>query len=248
MFLYGNWTKGGTCNGIDIDMTDSGDTKGWPNANPDAYNTFSDLYIRGFMSQTRHGINLHAKTTANNRGTWLSRIRIRDTSGDGILFNASSDNTIEMCTVGGAAGVGYRITSGNTKLHGSKAFYCDDAGFYVGSGRHSMSGLESQDNATGYYLAASDASYAGLVADTCRDDGIVVAAGNQSISGFSINRRGAARYPTQNNGLRFTGAHKNLMLMGRVNPTGITNPVVGAPGEGSWMRVSDGSGVVAVGA
>ncbi|PRA13368.1 hypothetical protein CQ010_01595 [Arthrobacter sp. MYb211] len=248
MFLYGNWARGGSCNGIDFDMSNSGDTHGWPSAHPDSYNTFDNLYIRGFMSKDRHGMNLHAASTANNRGNYIERVRIRDTSADNLRINTSSDNTISKCALGGAAGAGLRVESGNTKVYGVKTFYCDGYGFYIASGRHSMVGLEAQDNAVGFYLGAADASYSGLVADTSRDDGIIIASGGMSLSGFSINRRGAARYATQSNGLRFTGAHKDVMLMGRVRPTGITNPIVGRPGANSWMRVGDGSQVVAVGA
>jgi len=247
LYMNGNYSAGGTCNGIDFDMTASGSTGDYPSASPDSYHHIRDLFIDAFKAGTRHGIYLHSSSTSNNRGNIITNIQMRNISGDGISLEASSDSFISQCHIGTVEGNGVNIVTGNTKITGVKTFYCDTNGFYIASGRHAISNCESQDNAVGFYLAASDATYTGLVADTSLTDGIVIASSKQVVQGVSVFLRGSARYATQANGIRFTGAHADTTLTGRVGPSSVTTPISGSAGSRSFVRVSDGTTLVSAG-
>lgn len=247
LYIEGNYGSGGTCNAIDFDMTSSGSTSTYPSSSPDSYHYIKDLFINGFSGGTRHGVYLHAASTANNRGNIVTGLQVRNISGNGIYFVSASDSFISNCHVGTVAGCGYRIETGNTKVFGCKSFYCDTYGFYFSSGRHTCGTLESQDDQAGFYLSSTDATFTGLCADTSSDDGIVVANSGQVIEGFSVFQRSGGRFTTQTNGLRFTAAHADTICVGRVDPAGLTNKVSGAPGARSFMRVTDGSTLLSVG-
>lgn len=247
LWLNGNYASGGTCDGINFDMTGSGNTSGYPGTNPDSDHYISNLLVTGFTTNNRNGIKLWASGTANNRGNIISDCQLRDIAGNGIWLAQASDSFITTCHVGGAGNAGFRVEAGNTKITNAKSFYCDTYGFYVGSGRHTLTNAESQDDATGFYLSATDAVYSGIVADTSNADGIVVAAAGTVINGFQVFNRSSGRYSATTNGVRLTGSHADVSLIGRVNPARVTTKVSGTAGARSFVRISDGSTLVSTG-
>ena len=247
LWINGNYGSGGTANGIDYDMTGSGSTSGYPDVNPDSYHYVNNVLITGHGTGSRTGIKMWSSGTANNRGNIITDCQIRNCSGNGIWLTAASDSFVSTCHIGGSGSAGYRIETGNTKITNCKSFYSNGYGFYIASGRHTISNCEAQDDQVGFWLAASNAVYSALVADTCLDDGIVVASAGAVISGFQTFLRGGGRYATQTNGLRLTAAHADLSITGRVAPSGITNPIVGSAGARSFVRISDGTTLVATG-
>lgn len=245
--LNGNSSSGGTCNGIDFDMTGSGDTGGYPGVNPDSYHYISNLLVKGFSNGTRTGIKLWASGTANNRGNIITDCQIRDCSANGIWLTASSDSFINTCHIGGSDSAGIRIETGNTKIVNCKTFYSDQYGFYIASGRHTIANCESQDDQVGFWLAGADSVYSALVADTCAADGIVIAANGTVLNGFQSFLRSGGRYTTMANGLRYTASQTDLSIVGRVRPDSITTPISGTPGARSFVRVSNGTTLVSAG-
>lgn len=246
-YLYGNSSSGGTCNGIHYDMTSSGNTSTYPDTNPDSYHWINDIYVDQFTTGTRVAINLIATGTANNRANILDRIQVRDSSSHGISLNGSSDSFLSNCHVGGSAGNGFNISTGNTKITNCKAFYSDGIGLYCGGGRGTLTGFESQDNATGIWFDGSPWSCAGLTVDTSSADGIVVSTSHLVIAGFSIFLRSGGRYTTQTNGLRYDASYTDLSITGQVEPGSLTTPISGTPGSRSFVRVSNGTSLISAG-
>jgi hypothetical protein len=247
MFLDGNGGSGGTASAINFDMTASGNTTGYPNTNPDSYHQVHGLYISQFSGSNRHGIWMHASGTANNRGNRMESITMRDCGGNGIYLQAASDCTIANVEIGGSDGSGFRIETGNTKLIGCKSFYSDVAGFYFSSGRGTVTGCESQDDAIGFYFDGAPYTSSALTVDTNQSAGIRLSSDDTQIAAFSVFNRGGGRYATTSQGLYYDGTYADLNLTGQVVPALITTPIAGAPGARSFVRVSNGTTLVAVG-
>jgi len=253
--LWLNGNGSGTSHGIDFDMTASDNTSNYPDVNGDSYHSIHDLLIKGFTNGTRHGVYLHATGTANNRGNIVANLQIRDCSGNGIYFSASSDNFISTCHVGGSKDTGIRIATGNTKIVNCKTFYSgiEDSttsgyGFYMTSGRGLLSGCESQDDNTGFFFDGNPYVGTGLVADSALNAAIRIGTNSQVLNGFTVfNRGGSIRYPTSTRGLYFDGTYTDLNVTGTVAPSNITTKISGAAGSRSFMRVSDGTSLVSVG-
>lgn len=248
MLLNGNWGSGGSCNGIDFDMTGSGSTSSYPSSSPDSYHHIHDLFVDGFEGGTRHGVNIWSGSTSNNRGNIIDRLQVRNISGDGIRLSSASDSFISNCHVGTVNGSGYRIATGNTKIANCKSFYCDTYGLYATSGRGTLTGFESQDDSTGIYLDAQPWSASALTVDTSSVAGLRLGASGMAVAGFTVFLRGSGRYATMGIGLHIDGSHTDMSLLGSVNPSNITTPISGTPGARSWMAVSNGSTLVRFGA
>jgi hypothetical protein len=248
LWLNGNFSSGGTCNAIDFDMSSSGVTTGYPDTNPDSYHMIHDLYVGGFTGGTRHGVYLHASTTANNRGNMIYNLQMRNFSGNGIYLSASSDSFIQNCHVGTVTGTGIYVNTGNTKVNNCKTFYCDTYGFYFASGRGAVVGCESQDNAIGFMFDGSPYVASGIVCDTSLTCGIQVSSSQLQLNGFDVFLRSGGRYATQTQGLFFDAAYSDCTVVGFVNPSGITTPISGSLASASrnFMRVSDGTTMVSV--
>jgi hypothetical protein len=252
--LDGNWSAGGSCHGIDFDMSNGTSTGGYPTSSPDSYHLIDNVFAIGFKTNNvvRHSIRLWSASTTNNRGNIISRCQIRDGSGDGIHLSSSSDSFIEACHIGGMVGYGMRIATGNTKILGCKTFYCDTTGLYITSGRGTLTGFESQDDMSGIYFDASQWACSAITVDSpgnaAGSAGIRIGASQIAIAGFNIfNRGGSIRFPTSTNGLQIDAAHTDLSLTGNVVPSGITNKIVGTPGARTFGRVSDGTQLVSWG-
>lgn len=247
LWINGNASSGGTCNGIDYDMTASGSVSTYPDTNPDSLHWVDNLLISGMYTGTRTGIKMWASGTANNRGNMIRNCQIRDCTANGIWYTAASDSFVSGCHIGGSGSAGYRVEAGNTKITNCKSFYSDTYGFYVGSGRHVITSCESQDDLVGYYLGAANSVYSGLISDTSSTDGIVIAATGTVLSGFHTFVRAGGRYGTQSNGVRFTAAHTGTTLIGRVDNSNITTAINGTAGARSFVRVDNGSTLTSVG-
>lgn len=252
LYLYGNFGSGGTCNAIDLDMTGSVSASGvsnYPSSSPDSYHMIRDVFIDGFTGGTRHGVHIWSTTTTKNRGNMVSRLQIRNCSGDGIWLSAASDSFISDCHVGTMDGAGYRIATGNTKLANCKSFFCDAYGFVFTSGRCTVTGCESQDDFVGFYFNASPTVGNGLTCDTSSDAGIIMSSTDVVLTGFNIFNRSGGRYATQTRGLWVDAAFTDLTMVGKVEPARITTPFVGTANVGarSFSRVSDGTTLHAVG-
>lgn len=247
LWLNGNFASGGTGNAIDFDMTSSGNTSDYPDVNPDSDHTIHDLLLTGFSNGTRNGIYLHATGTANNRGNIVSNIQGRTFGGNGIWFDSCSDSFIANTHIGGATDAGHRIEGGNTKLSNVKSFYADAYGFFFGSGRHVVNGLEAQDNATGVHVASTDFAGAGWVIDNFSTAGLVIAASGAVINGFNVFQRSGGRYATGGLGVQFSGTRTDLSIVGRVNPANITTPISGTASSRSFVRIPNGTDITTAG-
>lgn len=250
MWLNGDSTPGGSCDGINYNMSASGNTSLYPDTNPDSYHYIARLYVKQFTGTAgtaRNGIKLWASGTANNRGNIIKDIQVRSCNGNGIELTAASDSFISDCHVGTITGSGYRIATGNTKISNCKSFYCDTYGLYASSGRGVLTGFESQDDATGVYLDASPWTCAGVICDTSSVAGFRVGSAQAVVNGLSIFNRGGGRYATTAIGLHIDAVHTDCNITGTITPTSITTKVSGAVGARSFMRVSDGTTLVSAG-
>lgn len=249
-FLNGNSTAGGSCDGINYDMSLSGNTSLYPDTNPDSYHYIQDLYVKQFTGTAgtfRTGVKLWASGTANNRGNIIDRLQVRDCNGNGIELSAASDSFISNCHVGTIGGSGYRIATGNTKISNCKSFYCDTYGLNASSGRGVLTGFESQDDATGIYLNASPWTCAAVICDTNSVAGMRIGSSQCVVNGLSIFVRGGGRYTTNAIGLHIDAAHTDCNITGTITPTNITTKISGTVGARSFMRVSDGTTLVSAG-
>lgn len=255
MYLYGNYGSGGSCHGIDLDMTptstDSGVTTGYPSSSPDADHALHDLFIDGFEGGTRHAIYKHSVNntfgTAKHRGSILSRLQIRNCSGNGIWLSGSSDNFISNCHIGTVGNSCYRVEGGNTVVDACKSFFSDQNGFYFGSGRATVNGCTSQDDNLGFYFDAAPSTVSGITVDTANVAAIQASTDRLVLAAFSIFWRASARYAVTQRGLYFDSTYADMTILGQSDDASITNPVVGTVGARSFMRVSTGTSLLAVG-
>jgi hypothetical protein len=248
LHLQGNYGSGGSCNGIDFDMTSSGSTSGYPSSSPDSYHHIHDLFIDGFTTTAgRTGMRIWAASTANNRGNIVDRCQVKNCSANGIEFSAASDSFISNCHIGGMGGAGLKIATGNMKVANCKTFYCDTYGLHASSGRGTLAGFETQDDATGVFLDAAPWVCSAITADTSLTAGIRVSSPQVNISGFQAFNRGGGRYATTGIGLHIDSTHADLNLTGVVIPSAVTTPISGTAGARSFMRVSNGTSLVSVG-
>jgi hypothetical protein len=247
LYIYGNSSSGGSCNGIDFDMTSSGSTSTYPDTNPDSDHYIHSCYLDQFTGGAgRTAVRLWASGTANNRGNIIRDLQIRDCTGNGVELSAASDSFISGCHIGGTD-IGYRIATGNTKISSCKSFYSNTYGLYMTSGRGLIAGFESQDDASGVYVTAGPVAMTSIIADTSSGFGIRVGASYISLSGFEVFVRGGGRYATQSVGLQFDSVN-DCTVLGSVNPSNITTPISGSPtSPRSFARVPNGSSLFAVG-
>lgn len=237
MWLDGNFASGGTGNGVDWDMTASGNTSTYPDTNPDADSTIHNLFLSGFSTgTTRTGIRVWAASTANNRGTMISQIQGRGFTGDGISYESASDSYISDTHIGNADGAGHRVAGGDTKLTNVKSFFCA-TGYEVSSSRALMHGVSAQDNAIGVNISpGTDCTGAAWIIDSCSTDGLIIT-NSVNLGEVTVVNRTGGRYATQTNGVRISGTVTDAVLSGRITPAGITNKFVGSPGSRfrTWM-------------
>lgn len=248
LYLYGNFSSGGSCSAIDFVMTGSTNAgvATYPSSDPDSYHKICDLYIDGFTSTAeRNGIRLFCASTANQRGWIIDRIQIRNISGNGIEVVSSSDGFISNVHMGTVTGDGFLLTSSNIKMANNKAFYCDGWGLNWQSEQGTCTAMEIQDCAKGVNAAARQSSITGLIIDGCSTEGLLVAASRQTITGFSISKA-ASRYGTMALGVRFASGDECL-LMGAVASTSITTRISGTPGTGTYARITGNATVYSAG-
>lgn len=251
LWVYGNYGSGGTCSAFNYNMSNSGDdpykTKGYPAINPDAYHYIVDVLITGFAGANRDGVNLNSAGTANHRANILRGLQIRDCGRDGISFSAASDSYISECHIGGSGRYNYNIATGNTKITACKSFYSNVAGFYFGSGRGTVTALEAQDDKIGYFFDGTPYTATGLTGDSCEVN-FKVDTDRLVMTSFSGFNRGSARYPTTLTSLLFDATYADMMILGQVDDANTTTKISGTVGSRSFMRVSDGTTLVSVGA
>lgn len=234
LFLDGNFAAGGTCSGIWITSSNaSNDASTYPDTNPDPDISISNLLMTGFAgSASRNGIVMDT----DMRGTMISHMQMRNFTGHGIWFISSPDSHISMVHMGTVTGNGYYMQGGNVKLNNCKAFYCDDAGFRITSGRGSLTGCESQDNNIGAVFAAEPSVCTGFVVDTAQTDGIILSSNGYSLIGCQIFNRGNGRYATTTRGLTVSGTLNDMMVMTDVSPANITTPLSNGAGLTAGAR------------
>lgn len=245
LWLHGNSSSGGSCHGIYYETSSGGDShSAYPDTNPDPDHFISNLFISQFTTGTRHGIYMNTDL----RGTIINNLQMRGFSGNGIYFNASPDSHISNVHMGTVTDTGFRIAGGNVKLTNCKAFYCDSYGFNITSGRGSLTGCESQDNAIGFNFGTTNILAAGIVADTSSSDNIIIASNRIVINGFTSFCRSGGRYSTTTNGITFTGTPTDISAVGVIDATNVTNKVNGTyTGSRNFVRISDGSSLVSQG-
>ena len=242
MWLNLNSSPGGTGHGICYESASSGDSEsGYPDSNPDCDENISNLFIsNGGNGTTRKAI--YARTDL--RGSIVHNIQIRSMSSDGIHLESAPDCHFSLIHMGTIAGTGFHVGTGNAKFNNCKAYYCDQWGFDVSSGRGGLSGCESQDNANGVRLTGPGYTVAGLMIDTSETDSLSIGANGLNVSGVTILNRGNGRYPTTANGVVFAGTPTNCHVDAVVVASNVTTPVVGTyTGAANEITISDGTRV-----
>lgn len=234
MFLDGNFAAGGSCSGIWLTSSNtSNDASTFPDTNPDPDVSISNLLMTNFAgSASRNGIVMDT----DMRGSMISNMQMRNFTGHGIWFVSSPDSHINMVHMGTVTGNGYYIQGGNVKLTQCKAFYCDDAGFRITSGRGSLSACESQDNNIGAVFASEPAVCTSFVVDTAQSDGIILSSSGYSLIGCQIFNRGNGRYTTTARGLTFSATLSDMMVLADVSPANITTPLSNGAGITAGSR------------
>jgi hypothetical protein len=247
LYMYGNYSAGGTCRGINFDMSAATNplVGEYPSSSPDAYHFIHDLFIDGFSSGSRTSVYVWSAATTNNRGNIIRDLQIRNGSDAGIHLSAASDSFISGCHIG-TIGTAYRIASGNTKISNCKSFYSNTYGLHITSGRGLVSGFESQDDASGVYVAGGPVSMSSIVIDTCSGFGMRIGASGTKVGELGIFLRGSARYTTQSIGLQID-AGVRCNVTGDIDPSNITTPYTGTAASGSFVRVYDGTSLRTVG-
>ena len=228
MWLNGNGAAGGTCNGIDFDMTASGNTSAYPDTNPDSYHVIEDLLITRFKSiGSRTSIKLWSTGTSNNRGNYLRQLQIRDSGFHGIWLSSASDCSIDLVHIGSTGDTGIMVSGGNTRITNAKTFYSDNYGMQVSSGRSTIACFESQDDVNGINITGQQALVSGATIDTSQNTGITVSSPTAYLSGVQVFARSGGRFATMANGIVTTGGGGASVIEATINPANITTPVSG---------------------
>lgn len=249
MWLNGNYAAGGgSCHGIAWSGP-GGNATGYPGTNPDPSNHIRDVRLSAFTTGTRHAIWV----MNNCRGGHYHNIWVRDCSGNGFFADSTPDSVLTASDFGGC-GTGVRIEGANWRVNGVKTYYCT-TGFSIGSGRHTITDIETQDDTTGMVLNGIKCAISGVTVDCASVDGIVISGSRNAITSLAVYQRDAGRYTTTTNGIRFSGTPSDLQVVGWVQKNGggasvITNTISGSyNGSRNFIRISDDSqaNVVAVG-
>lgn len=245
MWLNGNFASGGTaCHGILLSGP-GGNQSEYPNTNPDPSNHIRDIRLSAFTGGTRHAIWL----TNNCRGNHFHNIYVRDVVGNGFWADATPDSVLTASTFGGC-GTGVRLEGANWRLNGVKTFYCGlnggtGQGFVIGSGRHSVVNIESQDDQYGVILSGIKNVLSGVNIDCVGTTAFEISGSRNSVMGFSVYQRSGGRFATTTNGLIITGTPTDLQLVGWIEQTNggtITTPFTGTiTGSRNFVRISDDS-------
>lgn len=244
MWLNGNYAAGGGgCHGI-VWSGPGGNATGYPSTNPDPSNHIRDVRLNAFMTGARHAIWI----MSNSRGGHYHNIWVRDASGNGFWADSSPDSVLTASDFGGCE-TGVRIEGANWRVSSVKTYYCT-TGFSFGSGRHTITGLETQDDITGMVLTGIKCVLSSITVDCPQVDGIVISGSRNSITGLAVYQRDAGRFAVTTNGIRFAGSPSDLQIVGWVQRYGsanganpqITNTVVGSyAGARNFIRISDDS-------
>lgn len=255
LWLNGNFAAGGAnCHGI-VWSGPGGNASGYPGTNPDPSNHIRDVRLVSFTTGTRHAIWM----MNNCRGGHFHNIWVRDCSGNGFFADSTPDSVLTASDFGGC-GTGVRIQGANWRVNGVKTYYSGlnggpGIGFAFGSGRHTITDIETQDDNIGVELSAIKCAIAGVTVDCAQADGIVIGGSRNAITSLAVYQRDGGRYTTTNNGIRFSGTPTDLQVVGWVQKNGggvtvITNTIAGSySGSRNFIRISDDSvpSVVAVG-
>lgn len=254
LYLYGNYSAGGTCNAIDYDMTGSTNAgvSTYPATNPDANHQIHDLLIWGFDSGTRSGIKIWCTSTANNRVNRISGVLIRDISQHGIWLQSASDDRLSDIEIGGCTGgSGFYIDTSNCRLTNCKAFYCDGTlgAFYINSDYASLAACEAQESVVGFTINGLGV-IGQIQANVCQTDGVVISRSQVRLD-VQVTWKTGLRWgstPTTN-GIKFTGSPTDVHVTGHVDATSdVTNRVVSAPTDaGSILAIAGGGTRVTLG-
>lgn len=255
MWLNGNYAAGGgSCHGIAWSGP-GGNATGYPNTNPDPSNHVRDVRLTSFTTGTRHAVWM----MNNCRGGHFHNIWVRDCSGNGFFADSTPDSVLSASDFGGC-GTGVRIEGANWRVTGVKTYYSGlnggpGIGFAIGSGRHTITGIETQDDVTGMTLTGIKCAISGVTVDCAQADGIVISGSRNAVTSLAVYQRDAGRYTTTTNGIRFAGTPTDLQVVGWVQKNGggstvVTNTISGAyNGSRNFIRISDDSqpNIVALG-
>lgn len=235
LWLNGNAASGGTCDAINYDMTASGNTSAYPAINPDSYHVIEDILITAFSSSTRNGIKLWSSGTANNRGNYLRQLQIRDCSGSGIWMSTSSDSSIDLVHIGGSTDSGIILAGGNTRVTNAKTFYSNNYGMQITSGRCTVAGFESQDDASGVFISGAQAMVSAMTIDTASTVGLSVSSSTAYIDGVQVYVRSGGRYTTTTTGI--STSTNTAVIKGSVNSSNITTSTSGSFSPNSEITI-----------
>lgn len=254
VWINGNFASGSGCHGIAW-AGPGGSASDYPDTNPDPSNHIRDVRVSGFTTGTRHGIWI----SNNCRGGHYSNIWVRNCSGNGFWAESTPDSALSGSDFGGC-GTGVRIEGANWRITGNKTYYSGlsggpGIGFYFGSGRHTITDIESQDDFVGVQLAGIKCAVSGVTVDCARDDGIILSGSRNAVTSLAVYQRDAGRFTTTARGIVFSGA-TDLQVVGWVQKNGggsstITTTITGTyDTTRNFIRIADdsaGSSVVAAG-
>lgn len=244
LWLNLNFASGGSGHGILLSGPGgSGNQDGYPATGSDPTNFVRDVFIDGGSNAARHGIWL----TNNCRAGHYENIWVRDCEGNGLWADATPDSVLADSDFGGC-GTGVRIEGANWRLNSVKTFFSglsggNGEGFVIGSGRHTITGIESQDDQIGIVLSGIKNNLAGVTVDCAGTTAFEIAGNRNSVSAFGIYQRSGGRFSTTTTGLLLTGTPTDLQLVGWIEKTNggtITTPVSGTlTGTRNFVRISD---------
>jgi hypothetical protein len=244
MWLNLNFASGGSGHGILWSGPGgSGNQDGYPATGSDPTTFIRNVFIDGGSNAARHAIWL----TNNLRAGHYQNIWVRDMEGNGLWADSSPDSTLINADFAGC-GTGVRLEGANWRLSSVKTYYSglsggNGEGFVIGSGRHTITGIESQDDQFGIVLSGIKNNLAGVTVDCAGTTAFEVAANRNSISSFAIYQRSGGRFATTTTGLLFTGTPTDIQMIGWIEKTNggtITTPRSGTfTGTRNFIRISD---------
>ncbi len=237
--IYGNYSAGGPCHGVNINMTGLDTTV--LNMGPDAHTTLSNLYIYGCGTNTKtySGIWIHS-ATSHARVMRLDKLIMRENDAHHILIEGSSDNIVTNVVGGSCDGTGLKCTGANNIFEKVKMFFCNVDGFDISGSRNEGGTLHAQDcGQHGFNITGQDFTGTGCHADSngrlltgagfyLGADGIVLS-GLHSMNGSSS---------TQHYGMQLASALQNCMISGRIDSGMVTAQMSGSFNQNSIVNLA----------
>lgn len=248
-YMYGNYNTGfaaGCLHGVYFDLNGFSGAN-WPVTSPDPVMRMMDLTLLGFDESSSPGTGARNGIYCANGNAWgsfFTRCRGKDISGNGFFITSAADSHVTDCAF--SAGCGFYFNGGNNTVSQCKSWFCNGTwGFRFASGRSIVSNLTSQDDFNGIIFDAAPSTASNLIVDTWRDTGIMVSSNAVRVDNFTCFNRGNGNFATSGIGLDVDAAYHDVHLVGSVDSSNTTSPYIGASvatripaTTGNWARVN----------